>query len=257
MYTERMNPELLQEIGLSKSQAITYLRLIEKGELSPPEVAKLTGESRSNAYMILQRLEELGLVEKLEKTKKITYQPLNPIALEALAEKRRQATAHVENQIKHTMPQMLSYYYSFTEKPGIRLLQGVEGLKEIYADTLRTKEDIYFMRVPLEVKFLEKELLGEDYFENYRKKRTQLGITAYAFTVDAPFSRKNALQDEAYKMIRTWVKPEDYNAPVEIDIYGDKVAFLAYGEDVMGVIIQSSVIAESMRQIFRMIQEKK
>ena len=45
--------------------------------------------------------------------------------------------------VKQSMPQMLSYFYSFTEKPGIRLLQGEEGLKEIYQDTLRTKKDIF------------------------------------------------------------------------------------------------------------------
>lgn len=246
-----MNPKLLQELGLSKSQAITYLRLVERGELSPPAVAALTGESRSNAYMILQRLEELGLVEKLENSKKITYQPLNPIALETLAEKRRLVSAQIENQIKHTMPQMLSYFYSFTEKPGIRLLQGIEGLKEIYADTLRTRKDIYFMRTPSEVKFL-----GEDYFQAYKKKRAELGIKTYAFTQATQASHQNALKDDSYNMIRTWIKSDDYNAPVEINVYGDKVAYLAYGEEIMGVIIQSAVIAESMRQLFNMVSAK-
>lgn len=247
-----MRPELLQELGLSKSQAYTYLKLVEKGELSPPEVAKITGEARSNAYMILQRLEELGLVEKLDKNKKIVYQPLNPIALEQLAEKRRLETAKIEHQIKQFMPQMLSYFYSFTEKPGIRLLQGIEGLKEIYADTLRTKQDIYFMRTPNEVKFH-----GEEYFLNYKKKRAQLGIKAYAFTKDTSVARHHSKDDKANKMERTWIKPTEYDAPVEINVYGDKVAYLSYGEEIMGVIIQSAPIAESMRQMFMMIKNRK
>jgi len=244
-----MNPDLLQSVGLSKSQASAYLRLIEKGELSPPEVAKLTGETRSNAYMILQRLEELGLIEKVEKSKKITYQPLNPIALEKLAEEKRRQTAQVENQIKHNMPQMLSYFYSFTEKPGIRLLQGEEGLKEIYSDTLRTRKDIYFLRTPSEVQFL-----GDDFYVRYKKRRAELGITTYAYTKPTAFARGLAGDDAINKMIRTWINPDDYTAPVEVNVYGDKVAFLAFGEDIMGVIIQSEPIAESMRQIFRMIK---
>lgn len=247
-----MNPELLQQLGLTKSQATIYLKLIEKGELSPPMVAKLSGETRSNAYMILQKLEELGLVEKLEKTKKISYQPLNPIALERLAEEKRVSAAKVENQLKQAMPQVLSYFYSFTEKPGIRLLQGVEGLKEIYKDTLRTRQDIYFMRTPS----ADKELLGDEYFEQYKKKRAELGITTYAYTTDIPQARRAArAQDKANKMIRAWIKLEDYSAPVEINAYGDKVAFLSYGEEVMGVIIQSPTIAESMRQVFKLIKK--
>ncbi len=246
-----MNAELLQNIGLSKSQALTYLRLVEKGELSPPEVAELTGESRSNAYMILRKLERLGLVEKLEKSKKISYQPLNPIALEQLAEKRKQEASLVESQIKHSMPQALSYFYSFTEKPGIRLLQGVEGLKEIYTDTLRTRKDIYFLRTPAEV-----QTLGDEYFNLYKKKRADLGIKTYAFTQDTPAARRFSQEDKVNKMVRTWLKPAAYDAPVEINIYGDKVAFLAYGEDIMGVIIQNPPIAEAMRQVFRLMGQR-
>lgn len=247
-----MNPQLLQELGLTSSQATVYLKLIEKGELSPPMVAKYSGETRSNAYMILQKLEELGLVERLEKTKKISYQPLNPIALEHLAEVKRTNAAKIENQLKQAMPQVLSYFYSFTEKPGIRLLQGVEGLKEIYKDTLRTRQDIYFMRTPS----ADKELLGDEYFEQYKKKRAELDITTHAYTTDIPPARRAArAQDKANKMIRTWIKYEDYNAPVEINVYGDKVAFLSYGEELMGVIIQSPSIAESMRQVFKLIHK--
>jgi sugar-specific transcriptional regulator TrmB len=245
-----MNPQLLQELGLTKSQAIVYLRLVEKGELSPPTIAKLTGESRSNAYMILQRLEELGLVERLEKTNKISYQPTNPLALERLAEERRKKVTGVEGQIKQAMPQMLSYFYSFTEKPGIRLLQGVEGLKEIYNDTIRTKEDIYFLRTPLEV-----EVMGREYFYRYKKKRASLGIKTNAYTVDTPRARELSHDDKTNKMVRTWIKQKDYNAPVEINIYGDKVSFLSYGNDIMGVIIQSPSIAESMRQVFKLIKK--
>lgn len=245
-----MNPQLLEQIGLSTSQAKVYLRLVEKGELSPPQIAKLTGESRSNAYMVLQRLEELGLVEKLEKVNKISYQPLNPIAIERLAEERRRTTAKTENQIKQAMPQMLSYFYSFTEKPGIRLLQGVEGLKEIYTDTLRTKKDIYFLRTPSEM-----QIMGDEFFLKYKKKRADLGIRTFAFTKKTPFAQQMALNDKRNNMVRTWINPKDYDAPVEINIYGDKVAFLAFGGDIMGVIIQSAAIAESMRQVFKIISK--
>lgn len=245
-----MNPQLLRSLGLSNSQAEIYLKLVERGELTPPEVAKISGESRTNAYMILQKLEEFGLVEKIETAKKLKYQPLNPIALERLAEEKRVETATVEHQIKQSMPQMLSYYYSFTEKPGIRLLQGTEGLKEIYKDTLRTKKDIYFLRTPTEVK-----TLGDEYFSRYKQKRAQLGITTFALTSDTPNARKYAADDKLNKMIRTWIKPESYTAPVEVNIYGDKVAFLSYGEEIMGVIVQSPAIAESMRQLFKLIRE--
>ena len=43
-----MNKELLQKLGLSSSQAAAYLKLVEKGEISPPELSGLINESRTN-----------------------------------------------------------------------------------------------------------------------------------------------------------------------------------------------------------------
>jgi hypothetical protein len=60
-------------------------------------------------------------------------------------------------------------------------------------------------------------------------------------------------EDSANKIVRTWIPSEGYTAPVEIDVYGDKTAFLAFGDEFMGVIVQSPYIAESMRQMMRMI----
>lgn len=246
-----MNNELLQKLGLSSSQAAAYLKLVEKGELSPPELSAITKESRTNTYMILQKLEEYGLIESVEINKKLYYKPLNPMALEHIAEKKKEEMVRIENDIKHSMPQMLSYYYSFTEKPGIRMLQGVSGLKEIYQDTLRTKEDVYFIRTPVEVK-----TLGEEYISKYKQKRSQLGITTYAITQNNRSSKKYSPDDKLNRMIRTWIRPEDYDAPVEINLYGDKVAFMVFGKDIMGFVIQSPLIAEAMRQIFQMIQRQ-
>ena len=69
-----MSPQLLEEIGLNSSQAKVYLALIEKGALTPPAVSEVTNENRTNAYMVLEQLEKLGLAEKLQKAKKLTYQ---------------------------------------------------------------------------------------------------------------------------------------------------------------------------------------
>ena len=93
-----MSPQLLEEIGLNSSQAKVYLALIEKGALTPPAVSEVTNENRTNAYMVLEQLEKLGLAEKLQKAKKLTYQATNPINLEKVSEKRRKAVMDAEAQ---------------------------------------------------------------------------------------------------------------------------------------------------------------
>ncbi len=43
---------------------------------------------------------------------------------------------------------------------------------------------------------------------------------------------------------------DKYDAPVEIDIFGNKVAILSFGDELIGMIIESKQIASSLRQLF-------
>ena len=50
--------------------------------------------------------------------------------------------------------------------------------------------------------------------------------------------------------------PQDaYTAKVEIDVYGNKVALIAFGETEMATIISSPAISDSMRQITKMLRD--
>ena len=52
--------DIIRKAGLTESQAKGYLALIEHGMLTPTELADHTSESRTNAYMICEKLEKLG-----------------------------------------------------------------------------------------------------------------------------------------------------------------------------------------------------
>ena len=54
--TVKFDTNILQKAGLTESQAKGYLALIKNGALSPVELAKKTDESRTNGYMICEKL---------------------------------------------------------------------------------------------------------------------------------------------------------------------------------------------------------
>jgi HTH-type transcriptional regulator, sugar sensing transcriptional regulator len=240
-----MSPQLLQEIGLNPSQARVYLALIEKGALTPPAAADAAQENRTNAYMVLEQLAALGLAEKVEEAKKLTYQATNPINLEKVSEKRRRAVMDAETRVKQAMPTLLSYYYSFTEKPGVRYFEGKEGILNVFEDMLRTKQPLRIIRSPNAS--LTAITKSENSRTNFITKRIKLGITAEAIT---PTPTTNAAKDAAQLYTRHFIGTDAYTAPVEINIYGNKVALISFGEEVIGTIIESKQIAEAFGQIF-------
>ena len=242
---------ILRKAGLTESQAKGYLALIEYGTLSPAELAEKTNESRTNGYMICEKLESLGLASKKD-SKKVIYTPNHPSALETLAERRRKVLMRNEQEVKQGLSPLIDLYYTLREQPGARTLQGIEGIKEVFTDVLRTREDVYFIRTPMDV-----TTLSDEFFQQHQKDRAALDIHTYALTPMSEYAARGIRSgsDEEHLMHRTIFPENTYTEPVEIQIYGDKLAFIAYGETQMATIITSPPIAAAMRQLHQMISK--
>ncbi len=240
---------LLEDIGLTEPQAAAYATLVRLGKSSAPTVSKEIGESRSNAYKVLDRLCALGLATKSQHRARILYYPASPAALERLVQQRLNAVKLQERKLDAEMPEMLDFFFAHTEQPGIRFYQGKEGLKQIYSDILATTKTLYLLRSPEDVRFF-----GESFFAELRKKRALLGIQTIAITPDVPSANHDPAIDQQNKMLRTWIPADAYTARVEWNIAGDKVALISYGKEAIGVVIESKQIAESFRQAFMLMQ---
>ncbi len=235
---------ILRKAGLTESQAKGYLALIEHGTLTPVELAEYTGESRTNGYMICEKLEKLGLATKKD-GKKATYSPTHPSALETLAERRRKAVQANEQAVKNNIGDLIQFYYDHAEMPGVRYLEGKDGQVKIYDDIIAQGQDMYLIRTPNEKKFFGKEILT-----NFIQQRIKKDIKVRALTPFTEDSNTNPQKDVDQLLKRQFMPENSYTAPVEIDIYGSRVGFIAYGETLTGVIIDNVHIADAMRQVF-------
>jgi predicted transcriptional regulator len=244
-----VNESMLIDIGLTRSQARAYIALTLNGSLSPPELAQKTGETRTNAYTILDRLVDLGLAKKEDKGKKLRYRVENPVALESLVKKARDDVLHREKLVKDSMPTLLNFFYTYSEQPGVRFFQGKDGIEEIYKDQLRTGKPLRIIR-----SWKDRDFFGKGIFNVWRKRPAMRGIQTIMLSPDVPDANNDPELDRKLLWTRTWMKAEDYSAPVEWDIYGDKVSIISFGEEAIGMIIESPQIAESMRQLFTIME---
>lgn len=245
-YLDAMDSKLLEQIGLNPTQGKAYTAVITSGQITPPQLATKIGITRTNAYEVLDQLLQLGVIERLE-GKKLIYRALNPVALEQLAErKRHDALAH-EQKLRAAMPELLNYFYTFSEQPGVRFFQGKQGITDVYEDMLRTRQTIYFLRTTADDPFM-----SIDFYKRFHQQRTKLGITSVALMPKVGDASDPVSMDPGL-FTRTWFRPEDYTAPVEIAVYGNKVSMISFGEEAMATIIESPQIAEAMRQIMQLL----
>lgn len=97
---------ILRKAGLTESQAKGYLALIQHGSLSPGELAERTNETRTNGYMICEKLEKLGLATKKD-GKKTVYMPESPTRLKQLLINRQKRLKEADTQLAGILPTLL------------------------------------------------------------------------------------------------------------------------------------------------------
>ncbi len=240
---------MIQKAGLTKPQATVYLTLMQNGSMTPAEIAEQTNETRTNVYALLNKLEQLHLVRNIGQ-KTARYQAENPANLEVLAEKRRKLISKNEQELKGGMSALLDLFYAHNEAPGSRTLTGCEGIKEVHRDVIRTGETVYLIRTPFDSKY-------DDLIQIFRERRVAKGIKTIALTPATPHAKQYATDgtDEKFLFERTMMPLDAYTSPIEIMIYGKKVALISYGEAEIVTVITSPQIAAAFREIFLMLQD--
>ena len=246
-----MELDTIKKAGLSEAQAKTYLALLKNGAaLTPTQISEQTGETRTNTYAILAKLEAAKIVKRTD-GKKLSYEAVHPSVLETIAEKKRRLAVKNEDVLKSNMSSLLDIFYAHSEKPGVKTFTGYDGVREVYKDVLRTKESVYLIRTTKDKKMT-------DFIMQYRAEMGRNGVKTFGLMPDTKESRAyiNSGTDEETLLDRVPMPEEDYTAPVTIMAYGKKVALVSYGETEMSTIITSPAIAEAMKQIIIMLRKK-
>ena len=235
-------------MGLSPDEARVYGALLEGGPQGAGELLKrLSSLKRGLLYKVLDRLGERGLITEKKEKGPAQFVPQPPDMLLALAEEREAAFRHSREALKEALPDLKAKYNLSTERPIIRFFEGVEGLRKMYDDKIDAgAKELYFIRTARAETY--RETFGT-WFGHYLKRQTAAGIKAHALTVDDEFTNHDPAIDAARNVVRTWLRPQDYTAPVEVDAYGDRVAIFVFGKEFFGIIIESAPLAKSIREI--------
>lgn len=240
----------LQAAGLSETEAQVYEALLTQTEWQPSALAKNVSETRTNMYKILDRLVVLGLAQRFDKNKKLHYRATNPSRLVELAHELRAKREKSEKELELSVQDLTRTFVKTHEQPGIRFYQGKEEIKEIFSELAQSSEPIKFIHTPAGIDFYE-----YDHMHNLRMLAVNAGVERIALTPDTPLATSDYQEtDSLFHLTRTWLGQNDYTAPVEWGVFEDKLYIISYGQEALGVVIQSVQIAGAFKQLFKLLE---
>lgn len=237
----------LIQLGLNPKESKFYLHLLEEGEHTASDIAKALKESRTNTYMVLERLTEEELVEVNEKLAVKQYAAASPEKLKSLLVRQQQKLKQSQQALSSVLPQLNSTYQLGQHKPGVAYFEGLDGYR-IFQENVAKSEppiDIFASNIVPENHEAWEEL------QKSVKKRVVRGTPArIIFHNDA----KNWLDVPAFEANGYEVRFWGENPLVgEFVIFGDKIALTAYQPVVVTTVITNAVIAGTFRTIFEQL----
>ncbi len=241
--------ELLINAGLTQAQAAAYLYLLEHGESTPPSLSKKLTITRSNAYKVLDSLEELALASKHEVRKKFVYRPAAPSALAELVAHKRNSVIALEQHVNAAMQELrATYQKSSGGKTLVEITEGKSAITESYEHQSAIKQPIYFVKSRVDIPFM-----GFEAMDQARCLTVKHGTPRFGITPDGTEGSAVPEIDKRTNLTRTWVNCETYTAPVEWAVSGDELLVHVFEGDGRVVRIVDYEIAESFRQLWQIM----
>ena len=235
---------LLQRLGLNEKEARVYLLLIDNPHLTAAEIARLSEESRTNTYMILDRLVDIGVVAVGGEAVK-RFDAMEPTGLQRIIYDKQAELKAAHAELRSVLPALNSKFRLSHHKPGVVYREGLDGLKESFADMTRTGEEVLIFISDLSPE--NPEALGV--ILNSLDARKKANIQSRALLHEAGRQYTNISEYVPKRNMHTrFIGETPYEG--EVAIYGDKCAFTVYVPTIIVTTITNAVLANTMRTVF-------
>tara|TARA_Y100000310_G_C20644436_1_gene795760 strand:+ start:86 stop:853 length:768 start_codon:yes stop_codon:yes gene_type:complete len=238
----------LEQFGLKEKEAKVYLASLELGVSSVQKIAKKASINRATAYFVLDTLIEQGLVTHFQQGKKRYFAATHPAQLLRLIKQQKLDLEEAEAKLeKEVIPELLSIHNVAADKPKVMFYEGINGLRAMREDFLKTKDKEIEAIFPVEG---YKSIFSERETKKYREARKKKNIhvrAIYTIPKDSPQPLK-----PDFSKIRK-VSNKKFPLTADITLYDNKVAIASFKQkQPYGVIIESKEISETIRSMFNL-----
>jgi len=239
----------LAQIGLSKNQIKVYLTLLQLGQATIQEITAKSKIKRTSVYNALDNLVARNLVTFQDKGWHRQYFAENPKKVLLAFKAEQRASQDREKEFLVILPELISLYNIKAEKPKIRYFEGIEGIKQIYEETLLLKHGEEMLGYGSAV-MLEKHL-GDEWLEKYWQERVKKKIRIRAILEDSEAGRLYQKSDKKFLRITRLVPRTKFPFTNFVNIFGNKIYIISF-QHLLGVIIDSADIAQTQRSFFEL-----
>jgi sugar-specific transcriptional regulator TrmB len=229
---------LLRSIGLNESEAKVYLTNLEIGPAPAHILVKRSGFSRPATYQAIDMLLEKGLITSVLRGKRNVYIAESPDRLLNVGDVQVRNLQSKVNDLRSSVDTLKMMQRG--DRPVMRFVEGLDGLKIILQDIADTKPEstTEITNVDALGKVFTVEELDE--VQHYLSDLKSKGRALLAGNVSV-----------VRKGVEARILPGNaFDFAGDFIAYGNKLAIVSFKDKLIGVVIESEVIANTFRVLF-------
>jgi len=234
-----MNTEILEDLGLTKSEINIYISLLELGSSSAGNILKKSKLQNSVVHRAINSLIEKGLINYVLEGRKKVYTATDPESFNKYIDDKKE-------RFKQILPTLKKKQLSAKELKSTTIYNGKRGIKEVYYKLINlpnVKEYNTFGGGIEVAKFM-----GEKWWEGLHTKRIAKNI------------RSKQIYDETVKYIgekltkknisKVKYLPANFAQFQETLIVGEYVAINVFSNDGYSFLIKDKKVADGYKKYF-------
>jgi len=244
--------QFLMSLGLSKKETELFTASLRYGPQTANTMAKKIELPRSTVNFTFASLVKKGLIlkELNQKTpyyRAVSVESIEYILMEKEANERKQL-----KELEDIMPLLKSFKSKNPRIPKIRSLEGLEGVRRTIFDVCEKDESVYLISSYGAMHPKIKEYIEGVYIQTSKNHKSKNKIIINDNKNSREYIKKaKNIYDEVI-----FVDSKEFPLTLTMAVYGNKTAIVSYDpEDMMGIIIENSLIADQMRKIFEILLE--
>ena len=241
------HPEIksaLSDYGLDDAEISVYVAGLQLGPRPASIIAKRTGLKRGKTYNVLSSLVNKGIMDEVTRNNVRHYSSCSPESLIYNLELRAQEINYKRQKIKSVIPKLKTIRSPLFRLPRVHFIRGIEGVKEIYEDILRSKSAEVFGIADLKHSWENVDEASRTWMRDWVRRRSEQDVFYHAILVKSEVSDELLRNTQNEK--RSIKRLDNAKLPASVYVYDEKVVLVTTREEPIGVVIENASIAKTI-----------
>lgn len=238
---------LLKPYGLSETEGIVYLYLLQNGYSSALTLSKKLKLARTKVYRLLEILKDKQLLETKVTSRGATFGAVHPQKFQQLIANQEQFVTSLKQTLPTLVTELTSLLPHALQTSKVLYYEGIEGLKQVSYNITRARK---LLRV-IEMDHLS-EFMPLEFAEMVRRTLVENKVTIFDLTNQKSFKEYTNVTEliQKYSQCR-YIPPAKLKINYEVLIYNNVYATYSFKEkSIFCVEIYNEQLAEMQKQIF-------